>query len=163
MGCKNCSSKTVWEFTNQTKLCKKCFLDYIERKVFRTIRKYDMLTSPIRLKKDNSINYTVLKHILEKKFEVVFGNTSVSENLSDVAEDAFENILEGKFEGKKPKDKVSRPLYFVSDKEIELYAKLSGLKGKEKKRDKRIQELFNRFMKKNPDLEINVVRALGQL
>ncbi|MBC8495623.1 hypothetical protein H8D36_05700 [archaeon] len=160
-------NKTVWEFTNQRKLNRKEFLDYIERKVFRTIRKYDMLpeSRKIVLKKSGDLNTVVLKHILENKFPVTFSAKSnfSSKNLSDVSEESFKNILKGKYVGPKNSKRLHMPLYDLSDKEIGVYASLVGLKGKKVKRDKRIQELFARFMKKNPDLEHNVVNAMEQL
>ena len=166
MTCKNCTIKPVWKFTNQTQLCKNCFIDYLERKVFRTIRKYQMLPEnrEITLKKDNSLNSAVLKSILEKKFQVKFSTKPnfSSENLSQVSEDAFSNIIKGNFAGKKPKDNISRPLYFISDSEIELYAKFKSIKEKAREKNKKIHELFERFSK-NPDLEHNIVNALLQL
>ncbi|MCR4285227.1 MAG: hypothetical protein NUV97_04275 [archaeon] len=158
------TNKYVWEFTNQRKLNKSEFLDYFERKVFRTIRKYDMLPKDkaIILKKSEDLNTTVLKKVLEKKFTVKFGVKPVffSDNLSFVAEEIFKKILMGKFEGPKPEN---RPLYFLSDKEVELYAELVGLKGDVRKRDSRTRALFDKFLKKNQDLELNIVRALGQI
>ena len=164
MVCKNCKIRPVWKFTNQTQLCRNCFIDYFERKVFRTIRKDKMLFKGkiIRLKKDSTLNAQVLKFVLEKKFPVIFGgkpNFSF-DNLSQAAEEIFSNILKGKFEGPKPNNK---PLYFLSDKEVELYAKLKGIKGKTRKHNKEIQQLFGRFTAKNPDLEHNIVNALGQI
>ena len=49
----------VWEFTNQRKLNKKEFLHYVEKKVFKTIRKYDMLPEDrkIILKDDGFFNF----------------------------------------------------------------------------------------------------------
>ena len=55
------------------------------------------------------------------------------------------------------------PLYFHSDKEIQLYAKLKKIRGEQKKRDGRIQSLFSKFITKNPDLEHNIVNAFDQL
>jgi tRNA(Ile)-lysidine synthase TilS/MesJ len=157
----------VWEFTNQRKLNKKEFLNYVERKVFRTIRKFEMLPEnrKIFLKKSEDLNTVVLKHILEQKFPVSFSTKSnfSSKNLSDISEEDFKNILNGKFEGIKNSKKLLMPLCDVSDKEIEVYASLVGLKGKKAKRDERIQELFARFMKKNPDLEHNIVNAMEQI
>jgi hypothetical protein len=157
----------VWEFTNQRKLNKKDFLNYVERKVFRTIRKYSMLPEnrKIVLKTSDDLNTIVLKHILETKFPVSFSTKSSfsSDNLSDISEKSFNNILNGKFEEPKNSSKLKMPLSDISDKEIKVYASLVGLKGKKKKRDKRIQELFERFMKKNPDLEHNIVNAVEQL
>jgi len=155
---------TVWTFTNKRELNKSEFLNYIERKVFRTIRKFDMLPrdKTITLKKANDLNTNVLKKILETKFPVEFSakpNLS-SDNLSKSAEDIFKNILKGDYKGPSPDDK---PLYFLSDKEIELYAKLSNIKGTKRKQDKKIQTLFAKFLKKNQDLELNIVKAVGQL
>ena len=157
-------SNTVWEFTNQKKLTKNEFVDYFERKVFKTIRKYEMLPKNkiVTLKKSEDINTSVLKKIIEKKFEVKYSTKPnfSSENLSDAAEDTFKNILQGKFTGPTPKNS---PLYFLSDKEIELYAKLTEVKGKSKKRDEKIQKLFEKFLKKNQDLELNIVKAISQI
>jgi len=168
---------TVWTFTNKRELNKSQFIDYFERKVFRTIRKYDMLprsridigtlgSAPknkiITLKKSSDINTIVLKKIIEKKFEAKFATkpNMSSENLSDAAENAFKNILKGNFKSKIP---TNTPLLQLSDKEVELYAKLTNAKGSKKKRDKKIQNLFEKFLQKNQDLELNVIKAIGQI
>jgi hypothetical protein len=159
--------KIVWEFTNQRKLTKSEFINYFERKVFKTIRKYEMLPGNklISLKRLNDLNTKILKKVLETKFHIKYSakpNFS-SENLSEAAEDTFENLLLGKFSGPKPLDKIKRPLYFHSDKEIELYSKLTNIKGTKRKQNKKVQGLFNKFLKKNKDLELNIVKALAQL
>ncbi|MBU2576273.1 MAG: hypothetical protein KKF50_00970 [Nanoarchaeota archaeon] len=167
-------NKIVWTFTNQKELNKSQFIDYFERKVFRTIRKYDLLPKDkiFTLKKLTNLNTTVLKNILEKKFEVNWMPSSEgtcrsgtkpnlsSDNLSQLAEDIFKEVLKGNFKGKIPKN---APLAELSDKEIELYAQLTGTKGTKRKQDKKIQALFNKFLKKNQDLELNIVKAIGQL
>ena len=157
----------VWQFTNQKKLTKKEFLEYFEKKIFKTIRKYSMLPKNrvIKLKKSKNLNTIILKKILGKKFIVEFSQKPnfSSENLSEVAEKIFKNILAGKFVGPKPKDKISRPLYFTSDKEIEVYSKLTNAKGEKRKPDDKIRPLFETFLEKNQDLEINIVKALGQI
>jgi len=155
---------TVWTFTNKRELNKSEFLNYIERKVFRTIRKFDMLpkSKTITLKKSNDLNTAVLKQILETKFPVKFNtkpNLS-SNNLSELAEQIFKNILKGNFKTTPP---TNTPLIYISDKEVELYAKLSNIKGTKRKQDKKIQTLFQKFLKKNQDLELNIVKAIGQL
>lgn len=157
-------SKTVWTFTNKKELDKSQFIDYFERKVFRTIRKNDLLSKDkiFTLKKSNDLNTTVLKKVIEKKFKVEFStkpNLSV-ENLSQEAEDIFKQILKGNFKNKLPKN---APLAQLSDKEIELYAQLTNIKGSKRKQDEKIQSLFDKFLKKNQDLELNVVKAIRQL
>ncbi|MDH3353402.1 MAG: hypothetical protein OEL87_03065, partial [Nanoarchaeota archaeon] len=104
----------------------------------------------------------VLKHIIETKFQTKTSTkpSLSSDNLSQVAEEIFENVLNGKFKGPTPNDK---PLYYLSDKEIELYAKLKNIKGTKRKTDKQIQSLFEKFLKKNQDLELNIIKALSQI
>lgn len=41
--CKQCSSKPVYVNQAGVKLCKKCFCDFIEKKVFKTIRQYKLI------------------------------------------------------------------------------------------------------------------------
>lgn len=159
MTCKKCKLKPVWKFTNQTELCKNCFTDYIERKIFRTVRKYNLLDGrTIKLKKENSLNYNILKNILSKKFEIKQGSIS-TENLSGLAERGFLGVLRGDFS----KAKSNSPLQDVSDDELELYAKLRNIRGKVRNKNIKVQELFKRFIKKNPDLEINIIGAVEQL
>ena len=55
------------------------------------------------------------------------------------------------------------PLYFLSDEEIELYAKLASIKGKKRKKHDKIWKLFSQFKEKNPDLEHNIVNSCRQL
>lgn len=166
MACKSCSVEPVWKFTNQTHLCRNCFKDYVERKVFRTIRKYNMLPSDklITLKKDSSLNTAVLKAIIEKKFPVKFSGKPnfSSNNLSIVAEKIFSNITKGDFSGPKPKDTISRPLYFLSDNELELYARLKKIAFKQRKKDDKVQSLLKKFSK-NPDIEHNIISAFLQI
>jgi len=157
-------SKTVWTFTNQKELNKSEFINYFERKVFKTIRQNDLLPKDkiFTLKKSTNLNTTVLKKIIEKKFEVNFStkpNIS-ADNLSQEAEDIFKQILKGNFKKQIPKN---APLAQLSDKEVELYAQLTRIKGTKRKQDEKIQSLFDKFLKKNQDLELNVVKAIGQL
>ena len=41
--CKLCKIKPVYEFTNQRKLCKTCFIRWFQKKVLYTIRKFEMI------------------------------------------------------------------------------------------------------------------------
>ncbi len=160
--------KPVWKFTNQKELNEKQFINYIERKVFRTIRKYSMLQKNkiITLKKSNDINTAVLKKILETKFQIKSTHNSQltthnSNNLSQITEDIFKNILKSNFNYKL--QTTNYPLRLVSDKELELYAKLKNTKGTKRKQNKKIQSLFQKFLNKNQDLELNILKAFSQL
>lgn len=154
----------VWKFTNQKELDGGEFVDYFEKKIFRTIRKYAMLPEDriILLRKSGDLNTSVLKKILGKRFKVKLSDRPnfSSENLSECAEKILDNALKGKFTGARPKDELSRPLYFLSDREIELYAKIKNIHGEKRKPNKKIKELIDKFLEKNQDIEINIVRAM---
>ena len=164
--------KPVWKFTNGRELTKSEFINYFERKVFRTIRKFQML--PIdkifTLKKNNDLNTLVLKQILKTKFQVktssiIHHPSSIisSANLSQSAEDIFKNIIKGNFKDLSPITYHLSPLLYLSDREVELYAKLKNIKGPTRKQNKKIQTLFNKFLPKNQDLEINILKAQNQI
>jgi hypothetical protein len=116
----------------------------------------------ITLRKSNSLNTLVLKEILETKFEVRYDSKPnlSSDNLSQSAEEIFENTIKGNFNTKL---KTNAPLIQLSDKEIELYAKLKNIKGTPRKQNKKIQTLFKKFLTKNQDLELNILKAQTQL
>jgi len=122
----------------------------------------------IKLKKSKALNSKVLETVLKKKFFISFIADNKkpdfsSENLSEIAEKSFVNSINGKFDGEIPSKKPFIPLYFLSDPEINLYAKLNHIKGKKRKQNAKILVLFNKFLKKNPDLEHNIVNAIQQL
>ena len=165
MTCSNCRKKPVWEFTNQTQLCKSCFKDYFERKILRTIREFKILPKDMifKIDKGHSLNTKVLKFVLEMKFAVKtsFRPNISSDNLSKVAEDIFLNILKGNFLGFK--FSYDKPLCFLSDDEVELYAEINNINGKKRIKNKKICELLKRFSVKNPDIEHNIINSFFQL
>jgi hypothetical protein len=54
-------------------------------------------------------------------------------------------------------------LHYLTDTEIDLYAGLKNIKGKERQENRKIKELFSKFRDKNPDLEHNIVNAFEQM
>jgi hypothetical protein len=64
--CKLCEKDSVYEFTNKRKLCKKCFIDYFQKKVLYTIRKFNMIKREdvIGYKKENNFSGIVLEEVL---------------------------------------------------------------------------------------------------
>jgi hypothetical protein len=118
-------ANTVWRFTNGKELNKSEFINYFERKVFRTIRKYSLLPQNkiFLLPDDKSLNTQALKHILQKKFQVKMLPATgyrlpatSTKCLSDEAETIFKKITKGKF-NYIPKPS---PLLGLMDEEIEL-------------------------------------------
>ncbi len=160
--------KIVWRFTNGKELTEKEFYDYFERKIFKTIRKYGMIKDfykkEIPIEKGDELNKKVLNYVLSKKFKTKISDKGFFSYLSltEIAEKIFENILKGDFM-KKPFNPGSAPLQFLKDEEIELYSDLKKIEGKKRKKNERIQSLFLKFKKKNPDLENNILKAFLQI
>lgn len=155
-------AKTVWTFTNQRQLTRPEFLNYFERKVWRTIRKHQLLPKDkiFKIKKSNDLNTIILTKILQTKFQIqLTANnqklTTSSDNLSQIAENIFKQILKANFKFQIPK----APLMYLSDKEVQLYAKLKNIKGTSRKQNKKIQTLFKKFLPKNQDLELNILKS----
>lgn len=65
--CHLCKTKPVYEFTNQRKLCKRCFANYFEKKILYIIRKFDMIKREdiVGYKKDDSLRGVVLENTLK--------------------------------------------------------------------------------------------------
>ncbi|MEM4331015.1 MAG: hypothetical protein QW273_03350 [Candidatus Pacearchaeota archaeon] len=160
--------KIVWRFTNGKELNEKEFCEYFERKIFKTIRKYQMIkefyNKEIPIIEGEELNKKVLNYVLSKKFKTKISKKSIFsyKSLTEIAEKIFENILKGKFK-KMPTDLSKAPLQLLKDEEIELYALLKNIEGKKRKKNERIQKLFQKFKEKNPDLENNILKAFLQV
>lgn len=160
MPCKICKLKPVWKFTNQQQLCSLCFSKYFEKKVKSAIGKYRM---PIQKIKSNSLKAEVINSII-KELPERKGKISL-DNLNNISNTILYIIMyddKNKLKKLLPKN---QPLYFLSDKEILLYAKIKKIKGKikEKEKTRKIKEIDNFVQlieEKNPDIRHNIVKAL---
>lgn len=153
-------SKFVWQFTNKRKLTAGEFMNYFERKVLSTIRKYKM---PIEKVKEKSLKAKIINNII-KTLPERKGKISL-ESLDDISNTVLYIIMHDNQEKLKTLLPKNQPLYFLSDKEILLYAKIKKISGKlnNKTKDKKLKEIDS-FIKvieeKNPDIRHNIVRAL---
>lgn len=150
--------KIVWEFTNKRKLTEREFADYFERKVLSTIRKYQM---PIQKAKSKSIRAKIINQIIQ---DLPKRKGSVSlENLDDISNRILCMIMHGRQEKLKSLLPKNQPLYFLSDREILLYAKIKKINGELESPNKKLKEI-NDFIKtieqKNPDIRHNIANAL---
>jgi hypothetical protein len=161
MPCKFCKTKPVWTFTNKQQLCKSCFARYFEHKVKSTIRKYEM---PIQTTKKDSLNSKILSKILlglrERKGKIS------DENLNSLSVSILHEVIYGDSKNLKKYLPKNQPLYFLSDKEIELYAKIKGINGKtvkEKGEREKINKFIQKIEEKNPDIRHNIVDSVIRL
>jgi tRNA(Ile)-lysidine synthase TilS/MesJ len=180
--CKLCETNPVYEFTNKRKLCKRCFVNYFNKKFLFTLRKYELIKSNDKiyyLKNNNSVKSVVLEKLLylfldKCQFNLYNLNEkkpkgkdkiALNECIDDQAKNVFSNIIHLKSPNLKkflPKDKnYIRPLYFFLEEEIILYAKLNGLKFIDKpiKKDK-IDLFLDELQIKHPEVKRAVVNSL---
>ncbi len=65
--CKLCETKPVYEFTNQRKLCRTCFVRWFQKKVLYTIRRFKMIkkNEVVGYKKARDFREVVLQDVLK--------------------------------------------------------------------------------------------------
>lgn len=174
--CKQCELKPVYEFTNKRKVCGNCFVNYFNKKVLYTIRKFKMADHSSVIFLDNSKGFreVVLEDVL-KMFVLKSGAqlirkktknclTVVGDSTDVIAEEIIDCMFEGNLEKMKIRPigseqvqassaknvkrggKIIRPLYLMLDREILLYAKLKKLKFKEIQETKSKFEYFTKAM-----------------
>jgi hypothetical protein len=179
--CKLCQEKPVYEFTNKRKLCRRCFVNYFEKKFLYTIRKFGMIKrgDVIEYKKENRFKGVVLEEMLKffsKKsgIEIVklpsrrAKKIAVDSSLDFEAEEILNALINGKAgdlrKNLPAEGKIIKPLYLFSDAEIMLYAKLKKLKFKEMKEKRSIIKIFeDEFEKKHPEVKRAAVKSLLEL
>lgn len=84
------------------------------------------------------------------------------DSLTDISNNVLDIIMHKNESELKKWLPYNQPLYFLSDKEILLYAKIKKIKGKIKK-NKKLEEINNfieKIEKKNPDIRHNIINAL---
>lgn len=175
--CQLCKTKPVYEFTNKRKLCARCFVNYFQKKILYTLRKFKMIRQGdiIGYKKTKDFKGVVLENILkfisEKSgVEVVVlpdkrANKIASDSSADSeAEEIINVLIRGKiFQLNKelPVEKnVIKPLYLFLDEEILLYAKLLNLKFSNKEEK---STFIGEFEKKHPEVKRAIVNSLLKL
>jgi hypothetical protein len=172
--CKLCETKPVYEFTNQKKLCKNCFVKYFEKKFFYTLRKFDMVKGGeiISLRGDG-FRLVVLKqlmNLLEQKGIVSVGKSNkiaVDSTIDSESLNIIKILIDGEVTQLKiispvveDKNIIIKPLYLFLDKEILLYARIKKLKlGKIEKRKDNLLKFINKLEDKHPEVKRAVINS----
>jgi len=170
--CKTCQTKPVYEFTNQKKLCKNCFIQKKKKKALFTIRKFGMIRrGDVVSVKGKGYRKIVLKYllgILEEKGVIEIkgkGNKiAVTSTLDSEANEIVEILIKGDVKNlknlKPVEGKTIKPLYLFLDEEVLLYAKLKGLKfNEEKEKETKISEFIDDLEIKHPEIKRAVVNS----
>lgn len=179
--CKLCETNPVYEFTNQRKLCKRCFINYFYKKFLFTIRKFEMVNSKdiIGYKKGSDFKSVVLEEVLNfisKKYGfniVVLSNkkankTAINSSLDSESARILDILINRKSTELKScfpvVGKEIKPLYLFLDEEILLFAKLKGLKFKELKKSKdKMENLTDEMEKTHPEVKRAIVNSFLKL
>lgn len=180
--CQECEKNPVYEFTNQRKLCKNCFLKWFFKKVLYTIRKFQMIKpgEVVGYESKGDFRSAVLEDVLKRyaeKNDVELTKLPSTKRISKKAEPqtldlasykVINELMRGSAKNFKEispkKGKTIKPLYYFLDQEVELYAKLRGLKfknskskGKEKKN--KISIFIDNLEEKHPEIKRAIVQS----
>ena len=175
--CKLCETKPVYEFTNQRKVCARCFINWFEKKFFYTIRKFGMISQKDVVSYENKGDFrgVVLEHMLGRwterahvKLRKGKGGTKIAvSDTSDVGSyEIVDSLIKGKGNvGGAVEGKIIRPLYLFLDAEVLLYARLHRLvypkvqgSGAKLKKGK-IAQFVDELEKKHPEVKHAVVKS----
>lgn len=180
--CKQCYINPVYEFTNKRKLCRKCFMEYFQKKVFYTIRKFKMIKKGevIGYRKNEYLNSVVLKEMLnmlsEKiNFELIKlpskrkTDKIADDSCLDTEANEIVNVIINK-DASRLKDsvlikgKTIKPLGLFLEEEILLYAKIRKLKFKEiRKKKSKTEEFVNELENKHPEIKRAIVNGMLEI
>ncbi len=178
--CKLCQEKPVYEFTNQRKLCKNCFIEYFQKKFLYTIRKFNLIKQgeKIGYKKGLNVNDVVLKEMLiflSKKSNFILlempkkniDKLAISECIDSESNKILDKLINSdisKLKDNLPyikEKKIIKPLYLFLQQEITLFAELKRLKfNKPKFKKDRISQFIDEFEKPHPEVKRAVINSL---
>jgi len=180
--CKLCETHPVYEFTNQRKVCKTCFIHWFEKKVLYTIRKFEMIKPGDAIGYENQSDFrsVVLEEILKsfsKKANIKLVKLPSKKKINKIAipstiDSESDKIVKELINGKaKNLDKAKpvyknfiKPLYLFLDKEVLLYAELKQLKFSKQKKDKdKISEFINDLEKKHPEIKWAIINGFEEV
>lgn len=144
--CRLCEIKPVYEFTNQRKLCARCFINYFQKKVLYIIRKFKMIQNNNVVVYENKGDFRgvvledVLKMFAEKAMvELIRGKSNkkrtkkaIPNTIDTESDKLIHKLIKGNTKNLKElapvRGKIIKPLYLFLDEEVLLYAKLKKLK-----------------------------------
>lgn len=174
--------KYVYEFTNKRKLTKKEFIHWFQKKFLYTIRKFKMIEKEDVVAYENKGDFrsVVLESLLNLYAEkgiidVIklsksrkFNKKAVSNTADIEADKLIQHIVKGKLDSLNKfapvNKKVIKPLFLFLDKEVELYAKLIGLKYKKTKpKTDKLGKFVNDLEKKHPEIKHSIVKSYLEL
>ena len=178
--CKLCEIKPVYEFTNQRKLCARCFINYFQKKVLYIIRKFEMIKNNDLIAYENKGDFRgvvledVLKMFSEKanikliKRDNSKAKKAIPATINTESDKIVHELIKGNVKNLRKlapiQGKIIKPLYLFLDEEVLLYAKLKKLKFKKKteKKDK-ISGFVDGLEQKHPEIKRAIINSYLEL
>ena len=183
--CKLCETKPVYEFTNQRKVCKNCFVRYFQKKFLTTIRKFGMVkkNEVIGYNKGTGFRDVVLEDLLNflgekgivkivtlpsNKLKQKVDKIAILSTIDSESDNIVHILVEGDAKNLKevaPVDKkIIKPLYLFLDYEVLLYAKIKKLKFKVGKESKdKLSSFVDELEKKHPEIKRAILNCYLEL
>ncbi|MCX6747121.1 MAG: hypothetical protein NTU63_03240 [Candidatus Pacearchaeota archaeon] len=179
--CKQCEKNPVYEFTNKRKLCKGCFIEYFHKKIFYTIRRFDMIKKGeiVGYRNNEHLSDVVLKEILlllsgKIDFKLIeLPSKKINKTANNSCLDLNSILIVGSLINKKTsylkkflpvQGKTIKPLYLFLKEEILLYAQIKNLKfKKEEEKKNKIGFFIDELEKKHPEIKRATVNSILEL
>ncbi len=174
--CKQCETNPVYEFTNQRKLCKNCFVHWFEKKFLYTIRKFKMVFKGDIIGYENKKDFrtVVLINLLKMFVEKApiklsskrFNKKALAYTTDIMSKKILDSLVKGDFKKMfKPVEKgIILPLYLFLDTEVLIYARLKGLKfNKIKKENDKWFDFIEDLEKKHPEIKRGIINSYLEL
>jgi DNA-directed RNA polymerase subunit RPC12/RpoP len=174
MKCLHCNNEANIVQADKTYLCDRCFAKMIEKRVRKDIRinklfrKNDrvLVVGDIAFYFVNKINYMPIKIFKRNEIDNNFVKKNkinkivVQDSLDDVINIGLKSVF-GNRKIKKSKDIIV--FRTVTDKELSMFAKIIGMKFKENKKDKKIQDFINKVEDVYSDTKYKILRSIISL
>ncbi len=180
--CQQCQTNPVYIFTNKRQLCKRCFINWFEKKFLYTIRKFKLIQQNdiITYQKSTKLKNVVLEKLLQmfsEKSRIQLLKFSTKKKYSKIAittstDDEAQEILKILMNSNAKKletfgpiyKKTIKPFYIFLDCEILLYAKIKKLKFKTPKiKPTKISKFINDLEKKHPEIKRAIINGYLEL
>lgn len=151
MKCQKCQNEGTIQVTKaDMPLCKKHFVERIEKRIRKDLRTRQNLDTKktYTIRKENTAEYKITKHFLEKIFNKHLKLKDTKKN-ADIEttnlDQEASKFLETFMRNAKTEEKAIKPLRKVTQKEIEALSRILNIKQKNKKTNGILEKLENLY------------------
>lgn len=177
MGCYLCGGRAYIKQQKNRYICNRCFCRLFEKRIRRYTRLKKVFQPGDRILVIGDVNRYLAERIVGRLPVKLFFRARLSKEfvkknginkilIEWSLDDGANEFLLGLFRGKKVR-KLGKGhvklLKVVTDKEIELFAKLEKLRFKPNKKDPFVQKLLDELQKKHPSIRYTLLKNIEEL